>query len=138
MKKKPRKMDCPHRNRAVTDIVYGGTGSKPSQMTDVRSKLSPPASEYNIYWGELHGHTNLSDGTIDIDTYFRTAHDKAHLDFCALTDHDHGGVGKPELWDADKWNLIQDKVGEYNQPGSFVTILGYERDSYPWYNNLVL
>ena len=88
--------------------------------------------------GELHGHSNLSDGTIDIDTYFKTARDKAQLDFCALTDHDHGGVGKPELWDAGKWELIQDKVAEYHQPEKFVTILGYERDSYPWYNNLVL
>ena len=27
---------------------------------------------------------------------------------------------------------------EYYQPGKFTTILAYERDSYPWYNNLVV
>ena len=138
MKKKPRKLDCPHRNRGVTDIVYGGTASMPAQMAEVKARFTPPASEYNIYWGELHGHSNLSDGLIDIDTYFQTARDLAKLDFCALTDHDHGGVGKPELWNAGKWDLIQNRTQHYHQPGQFVTILGYERDSYPWYNNLVL
>lgn len=135
---KPRKIDCPHRDRAFTDVVYGGTASCPAQMAEVRQRHTPPPSAYHIYWGELHGHTILSDGTIDIDTYFATARDRAHLDFCALTDHDHGGVGKPELWDAGKWELIQNKVAEYHQPGTFVTLLGYERDSYPYYNNLVL
>ncbi len=135
---KPRKMDCPHRNQVITELVYGGTSSKPVQMAESKQRFYPPTSDYHIYWGELHGHTNLSDGTIDIDTYFQTARDKAQLDFYALTDHDHGGVGKPELWDGGKWELIQDKVAEYYHPGQFATILGYERDSYPWYNNLVL
>ena len=57
-----------------------------------------------------------------------------------LTDHDHGGVGKPELWvgSPSKWDLIRQKTMEYRVPGSFSTLLGYERDSYPFYNNLVL
>ena len=106
-------MDCPHRAREVTDIVYGGTSSMPTQMAEVKKRFVPPASEFNIYWGELHGHSNLSDGTIDIDSYFQIARDNAKLDFCALTDHDHGGVGRPQLWVAGKWELIQDKVSEY-------------------------
>jgi len=133
-----RKFDSPHRNRAVTDVVYGGTGTDISQMREARARLEPPPSPYKVFWGELHGHSNLSDGTVDIDSYFRSARDVARLDFCALSDHDHGGVGRPELWDVGKWELIQDRVATYHDPGRFVTLLAYERDSYPWYNNLVL
>ena len=86
----------------------------------------------------MHGHSNLSDGGPDIDTYYKNLRDKANLDFGALSDHDHGGVGKPELWHAGKWELIQQKVREYYEPGKFTTFLAYERDSYPWYNNLVV
>jgi hypothetical protein len=62
------------------------------------------------------------------------------LDFAVLTDHDHGGVGRPTLWEGSpsKWDVIKQKVAEYCQPGKFSTLLGYERDSYPFYNNLVL
>ena len=41
------------------------------------------------------------------------------------------------LWDG-KWDIIREKTAEYNEPGKFTTILAYERDSYPWYNNLVV
>jgi hypothetical protein len=88
----------------------------------------------------MHGHTNLSDGSVDIDTYFKNIRDLAKLDFAVLTDHDHGGVGKPELWvgSPSKWDLIKQKAHEYCEEGKFSTLLGYERDSYPFYNNLVL
>ena len=57
-----------------------------------------------------------------------------------LTDHDHGGVGTPELWvgNPSKWDLIKAKANEYCEEGKFSTLIGYERDSYPFYNNLVL
>lgn len=35
----------------------------------------------------MHGHTNLSDGAPDIDTYFTNIRDLARLDFAVLTDH---------------------------------------------------
>ena len=57
-----------------------------------------------------------------------------------MTDHDHGGVGKPELWvgSPSKWDLIKAKVKQYYRPGKFTTILAYERDSYPFYNNMII
>ena len=102
--------------------------------------LDPPEPELIPLVGEMHGHTNLSDGRPDIDTYFRNIRDLARLDFAVLTDHDHGGVGKPALWEGcpSKWDLIRAKAREYCEPGKFSTLLGYERDSYPFYNNLVL
>ena len=35
----------------------------------------------------MHGHTNLSDGAPDIDTYFANIRNLAKLDFAVLTDY---------------------------------------------------
>jgi hypothetical protein len=134
---KARRYNTPLRSQEYTDIVYGGSTGSVEDLHSVMRQHYPQKSEYRVFWGELHGHTNLSDGTPSVDEYFDIARREAKLDFCALTDHDHGGVGKPELW-GDKWRLIQQKVQEYNEDNRFITILAYERDSYPWYNNLVL
>ncbi|MBQ4353530.1 MAG: DUF3604 domain-containing protein [Clostridia bacterium] len=130
--------DMPGRSAAFTDIVYSGErGSWDKIREDQRNRLPGPP-QYSVYFGDLHGHTNLSDGRPEIDDYFIGLRDRAELDFGAVSDHDHGGVGKPELWNAGKWDLIRQKVKEYYEPGKFTTILAYERDSYPYYNNLVV
>lgn len=163
-RKKARSFDVPMRSREFTDIVYGGGRMKDfaSGLKEAVSAFAPKESEYHIYFGEMHGHTDLSDaGGVNIDTYFQVAKNSAKLDFCAVSDHDHGGVPSTELWkkmDCDrlcfpeakeyyrnaaeagmtKWDLIRSKVKEYHDPGKFTPILAYERDSYPWYNNLVI
>ena len=45
----------------------------------------------HLVWADLHGHSNLSDGTGTPDDYYRYARDVAGLDVAALTDHDHWG-----------------------------------------------
>jgi hypothetical protein len=129
----------PYREVQYTDIVYGGPEAPAygESMRLLSERNQPTATPYNIYWGEIHGHTEISDGGGSLDDYFTAARDTARLDFCAVTDHDHGGVAKPELW-GDKWELTQQKVAEYHDSGKFVTLLGYERDSWPWYTNLCL
>ena len=137
-RKLAKRFDMPGRAAAFTDLVYSGErGSWNEIRADQASRL-PGKPEYNVYFGELHGHSNLSDGGPNIDDYFIRLRNLAGLDFGALSDHDHGGVGKPELWNDGKWELIQEKVRAYYAPGTFTTILAYERDSYPWYNNLVV
>lgn len=37
------------------------------------------ASRYRVVWGDLHGHTRLSDGKGSLDDYFRHARDVANL-----------------------------------------------------------
>lgn len=125
----------PSRDLRFTRNVYGGASADLEEMGEVLQSYNPPPSEYHVRFGEIHGHTELSDGEGSIDAYFRTARDVAKLDFCALTDHDHAGVGNPELWDSS-WELIQQKVAEYHDPDAFITILGYERDSFPFYPNM--
>ena len=118
----------PSRDRRFTRSVYGGTNGKLSVLKEVVANYEPEASPYQVYFGDIHGHSELSDGKGSPDDYFTVARDEAKLDFCALTDHDHGGVRRPELWEAGKWELVQKKVAEYHEPGRFVTLLAYERD----------
>jgi hypothetical protein len=82
-----------------------------------------------VLWGDLHGHSALSDGTGTPEDYFRYARDVAALDVAALTDHDHWGMpfldAAPELW-----REIVDTTRAFHEPGRFVTILGYEWTSW--------
>ena len=139
-----KRYDTPNRSKAFTDTVYSGPCEAPGilyeRMKRAERSLDPAPPALIPLVGEMHGHSNLSDGRPDIDTYFHNVRDVARLDFAVLTDHDHGGVGKPELWvgSPSKWDLIRQKALEYRIPQQFSTLLGYERDSYPFYNNLVL
>ena len=144
-KYKAKRFDTAGRCKRFTDTVYevisDDRESVKAELKSVRRSFDPPAPDLKIFVGDLHGHTNLSDGRVDIDTYFTNIRDRAKLDFAALTDHDHGGVGTPTLMTGgtdSKWELIKRKVREYNEEGVFTTILAYERDSYPFFNNMIL
>ena len=82
-----------------------------------------------IQWGDLHGHSNLSDGTGTPEEFFTYARDVSGLDVVSLTDHDHWGMlfldEHPELW-----REIRETTHAFNDPGTFVTVLGYEWTSW--------
>lgn len=145
-KKIAKRIDTPNRCSAFTDIVYSGdttglpTRELARQMHAAEHAFEPQPPTLHPFVGEMHGHTNLSDGGVDIDTYFTNLRDVAKLDFAAISDHDHGGVGRPELWvgNPSKWDLIKQKVLFYREDGKFTTILAYEKDAYPFYNNMVI
>ena len=128
----------PSRDLSLTRMVYHAKEGDFAQFSKMSSPDWHPDTGLHLYWGDIHGHTELSDGRGSLDDYFGFARDEAKLDFCAVTDHDHGGVGRPCLWEEGKWELTQRKVVEYHHEGKFVTILAYERDSYPWFSNLCL
>jgi hypothetical protein len=83
------------------------------------------ANRCRIAWGDVHGHTRLSDGKGSLDDYFRHARDIAKLDFVIVSDHDFGHEAPWRMPKAD-WNLIQAKADEYTANGRFVAIAGYE------------
>jgi len=82
-----------------------------------------------VFWGDLHGHSNYSDGTGLPEEHFTYARDVSGLDFVALTDHDHWGmiplVDRPDLW-----NDIVEQTRRFHEPGRFVTLLGFEWTSW--------
>lgn len=123
------------RSREYSEIVYGGEKGNGQACMDIMEAQKPKPLDYKTLWGEIHGHTGLSDGTGTLEDYFTAARDEAGLDFCAVTDHDHGGIGQPEL-PGEKWEQTQKAAAVFYEPGRFSTLLGYERDSSPWYSNL--
>ncbi len=96
-----------------------------------------PSGSSRIYWGDLHGHSGLSDGTGTVEDYFRFARDVAGLDIVSLTDHDHWGVlhldENPAIW-----RSIAEHTASFHVPGKFVTLLGYEWTSWEYGHRHVL
>ncbi|NQU11045.1 DUF3604 domain-containing protein [bacterium] len=79
------------------------------------------ATAQPVYWGMIHGHTEMSDGTGTLDRYFHQLRHDVLLDFGGTGDHDH-------LWETpdDFWQTTCAQVREHNAPGAFVALLGYE------------
>jgi hypothetical protein len=82
-----------------------------------------------ILWGDLHGHSNLSDGTGTPEDFYAYARDVAALDVAVLTDHDHWGM-QPLDSHPDLWERIRAATSAAYEPGRFVTLLGYEYTSW--------
>ena len=105
----------PQRIRIVSGGVKGR--SNPCRVVD---KLP----ENNIYWGDIHGHTDISDGLAKTsDWYFNFGKNSAFLDVCALTDHGHFD-----------WPQTIASVKKFYEPGKFVTILAQEGGTADHYN----
>ncbi|MBQ9082603.1 MAG: hypothetical protein IJY28_03780 [Clostridia bacterium] len=143
-RRQARRYDTPYRSRRMTDQVYredeltGAEGARfRRNFFATQRSFYPEPSRYNIYFGELHGHSCLSDGQPDPDAYFQHIRDVAKLDFAALTDHTHGGLASATLY-GPKGDALREATIRYNQPGKFSTIFGYEIEAYPYYNNAVV
>ncbi len=80
-----------------------------------------------VYWGDIHGHTALSDGTGHPEDYYAYARDVAGLDVAAITDHDAFGLRPLH---GDPWRLCMVAARRFREPGRFVTLLGYEWTSW--------
>lgn len=97
----------------------------PGELAATSNPLRAGAGGPRILWADLHGHSGLSDGTGTPDDYFAYARDVAGLDVVALTDHDHWGMrvlaDSPEMWEQ-----IRESVARFDEPGRFVTLLGFE------------
>ena len=87
------------------------------------------ATARRLVWGDLHGHTTLSDGTGRPRDYFRYAREVAGLDVVALTDHDHWGP-RPLDEDPEAQRALFATTDDEERPGRFVTIPGYEWTSW--------
>jgi len=105
--------------------ITGRLSSGEGELTAESNPLLVEPDIAPIRWGDLHGHSNISDGTGTPDDYLGYARDVAGLDAIALTDHDHWGMEfldeHPELWAE-----IRAATERFHEPGRFVTLLGYE------------
>lgn len=74
---------------------------------------------FNVYFGHLHNHSNISDGTGSPSTAYEYARDTAGLDFFGLADHS-GSI------DSSKWAALKKEADKFNQDNVFVTFWGFE------------
>lgn len=104
--------------------VRGRSGELEAESNPLLADAGPA-----VLWADLHGHSQLSDGTGTPEDWYRYARDVAALDVAALTDHDHWGIvlldERPELW-----QRILRAANEANAPGEFVSLPGYEWTSW--------
>ena len=104
--------------------------------TMVLSEEQPPeegfASDWNFYFGQLHAHTDLSDGTGTVKEAFAYAKAVENLDFFAVTDHSnafdngaYGAVTEDGRSISRKWAAGK-AAAEQATDDTFVGIFGYE------------
>ncbi len=78
-------------------------------------------SDYKIYWGDIHTHTALSDGSGSLEHNAFYAEEVACLDFIGFTDHAEILMWKPGIF-----NKIEKKINDLNKNGKFVVFQGFE------------
>jgi hypothetical protein len=94
-------------------------------------------TEYQTYFGDLHNHNHVGYAQGSLDRSFEIA--RNHLDFYAFTPHSYW----PDIVEYDgkishkwkngfhiarsRWPEVVELARQFDIPGEFVTILGYER-----------
>ena len=73
----------------------------------------------SVYWGEIHAHTEMSDGSGPFPDLYRQAREVGCLDFAAAADH-------ACYFSDNQWEWMQDVTNAWNREGTFVTLNGYE------------
>ena len=115
-------------NATVGSVVLNTPGFQRVYVVDPNREILGVSNPIRVkqdarptYWGEVHGHSEESDGNGTLDEHYTYARDVALLDFACVSDHDTHLYAHPERWEA-----AQEKVCEYSDAGDFVAILGYE------------
>ena len=98
-------------------------------------------AQYQRYFGQLHSHTQYSDGSGTLDTaldYVKNLPESANVQFVAFTDHsnyfDTTSAANPEgaLYDMDlataysqqRWKEYKDKIEDFNSANTGVIAIG--------------
>lgn len=83
------------------------------------------ATAQHFYFGDLHLHSNYSDGKGHPKKVYDYAINVSKLDFMCLSDHDIYPQDNSSKWDS----LIY-FANHYNMPGKFASFIGYEYTSF--------
>ena len=98
-------------------------------------------AQYQRYFGQLHSHTQYSDGSGSLDTaldYVKNLPESANIQFVAFTDHsnyfDTTSAANPEgaLYNMDlataysqqRWKEYKDKIADFNSANTGVIAIG--------------
>jgi len=134
----PSLKNMDHFRLAVSDRKDRLWGESPPIVNDNKGE------RLNVYFGDIHAKTINSDGLRTPQEYFEHARDVALNDFAAIADHNHAeaswieGPFVEEMTDeAFRENL--EACREFNEPGEFVTLEGFEQnyiEGYPGHRNI--
>jgi len=91
----------------------------------------PSVDGYQVYYGSLHNHSNVSDGQGTPDEAYNYAKNVAHLDFFGLADHSN-------LMNAGEWVTIKSAANMYNEDGVFAAFYGFEWTTYFSYGHVTV
>ncbi len=90
-------------------------------VTTLSLAQHPSIGGYNVYYGHLHNHTTVSDGSGSPDRAYSTARSNG-LDFFGTADH-------AESTSSSEYTTIKNTANNYNQDGVFTTFYGFEWSS---------
>lgn len=90
--------------------------------------------QYNLYYGQLHAHTSLSDGVGTPDEAYEWAKNNAKADYVAITDHSNwfdNDKASENITDVSQststeWKQLHTSADKYTENGKFVGIAGFE------------
>ena len=114
-----------------THIVLVEVKDTLGNLTSQEWKFTVGEVKKNLYFGQLHSHTNISDGTGTVDDAYQYAENTAKVDFLAVTDHSNwfDNDTKASLADgsmSQAWKKGLNAADKYNKDDEFVAIYGYE------------
>lgn len=88
--------------------------------------LKISSTDKGIFYGEIHDHTEISDGLFTRENALNYGHDVAFLDFCALSDHDWEFIEHPRNISRSDLSDLAGLIDRYYVENEYVTLLGYE------------
>jgi hypothetical protein len=102
------------------------------------------AQAEKVFFGNLHSHTSYSDGSGTPDETYHHAHEVAHLDFLAITEHNHAQCEEgasadrkdgimiatsPQLYTGPDESALMPEAQKWTTDGQFVALYGQEFSS---------
>jgi hypothetical protein len=111
----------------IENLVANSTGQFQIEVMDsndnVLTRSNPivigERAELRPYWGDLHAQSAETIGTRTAREYFEFSRDKAFLDLVSHQANDMQITPK-------FWSQLNGLMAEFNEPGRFVTVPGYE------------
>lgn len=95
-----------------------------AQPRQIRHRVCHGETEYSLYFGDLHRHTEFSFCRTSIDGSLeevcRYGRDAAAMDFTMSADHDNQEAAP------DMWREVMQAADRYHVPGHYAPFFGYE------------
>ncbi|MFC1844626.1 S8 family serine peptidase [Thermodesulfobacteriota bacterium] len=114
---------------AGEDDLYGH--GRINVFASLEAAVNSASSQYNVYYGHLHNHSNVSDGDGTPAVAYNYAKNVAGLDFFSLADH-ASAITNTE------WTSIKAAADFYNEDGVFAAFWGFEWSSSNNYGHIAV